>query len=141
MNTEQDQDQDKKSAPVINFIISFEIYPFDLMVSIGQTDEELTAALAEHGVTAHVPALIGYGINCPAKYAFWNKESTFLLRIHELPTTSKMFGALAHEICHIVSWALETLGFKLKCSSSGEAYAYLTGWITEKIYKQLNEHY
>lgn len=111
------------------------------MVSINQTDKQLGTSLKRRGVTEHVPALINYGINCPAKYAFWNKESMFLIRMKELPTTSRHFGMLAHEICHIVSWALETLGFKLKCSSSGEAYAYLTGWITEKIYKELNKHY
>ena len=131
-----------KLQPKANFVIDMHIYPFDLMVSVNQTDKELTTALKRKGVTEHVPALIAYGaVNNPAKYAFWNKDSMFLIRMKELPTTPMQFGMLAHEVSHVVTWALEELGFKLKASSSGEAYAYLTGFLTEKIYSGLNKHY
>jgi hypothetical protein len=57
-----------------------------------------------------------------------------------IPTDKKSFPYLAnilsHEIFHATDQVLENVGMSLT-SGSEEAYAYLTGYITEKLYEQL----
>lgn len=132
-------------APAVkeNFTISFPMYPFDLMVSIGEENSELHTKLKDiHNIQDRYLFLSDFkGELNPARYALWQDASLFLLRMKELPRISKGFGMLAHEICHIVNWSLEEVGMKLDCEASGEAYAYLTGYLTEEIYKGLNKYY
>lgn len=134
---------DLPAAPIVcNFAFDLALYPFTLMVSIGQDDAELTNDLKTAGVVDHVPMMIPYGGDlCPAKYCFFNNDSYLLIRMRELPTTAKHFGMLAHEVTHITNWALEEIGMKLDNSTSGEAYVYLNGWITTEIYQRLNKYY
>lgn len=59
-----------------------------------------------------------------------------IIHMHRLPDDFKMYGTLAHEIFHVVNNIADRAGLKLN-DGSDEAYAYLTGYITETIYREL----
>lgn len=59
-----------------------------------------------------------------------------IIHLHRSPNDSNMFGTLAHEIFHVVNNIADRAGLKLT-DASDEAYAYLTGYITETIYREL----
>jgi hypothetical protein len=48
-------------------------------------------------------------------------------------------GVIAHEVMHAVHEILTTIGMKLS-NDSEEAYAYLTGWLIDKVYKVVSEN-
>jgi hypothetical protein len=60
-----------------------------------------------------------------------------LIRLKNYPTTATDHGIIAHEIFHAVDFLLERIGIKLS-GDSGEAYAYLIGYVTQEVYKLLN---
>lgn len=55
-------------------------------------------------------------------------------------SNTKDKGTLAHEIFHVVCYIMEKVGISL-CHESDEAYAYLIGFITNKVNDALNSSY
>lgn len=133
----------KKKTPPINFIISLEVYLFDLMVSIGQSDKQLAKSLEieDNRMTEADYEICKYGNSTSPARAVMFSTNASLLRMRKLPTGASGFGTMAHEIFHIVAFVMHRVGMKLKILVSDEAYAYLTGYITEKIYDELNKYY
>lgn len=116
----------------MNFIVSYQVYPFDLMVSIGETDEKLKAKLTSKGLPWHEDlSLDEMKDGCCCMY----EGNQTLLRLRKKPATAYEYGVLMHEIFHCVDLLMKTIGVKLT-DDSNEAYAYLTGYITEQIYKR-----
>jgi hypothetical protein len=127
--------EDIEKVIKMNFIFSLEIYPFDVMVSIGENDEELKEKLNEVGVDAegdnnwHYEATgLGRAISFPGNQT--------LLRLRNKPETTADYGTLAHEIFHICEFILHKVGINLT-RDSDEAYAYLIGFVTRKIYESI----
>lgn len=117
----------------MNFIIPYHIYPFDLMVSIGETDAELKKALKEYGTEW----LDDYSYEDKVEGRFvMNKKHQSLLRVPRKPTNPQDKGVLAHEIFHAVEFVLDRIGLP-HTLETGEAYAYLIDYITTEIYKKL----
>ena len=121
-----------------NFIIPLYIYPFDIMVSVNQTDKQLTKSLAKYGVTKeaceelmNLPSTVnGRTVQLPSKQC--------VLRLRQVTDEKDEFHAvIAHEVFHIVSLTLHEIGIRLDVDSSDEAYAYLIGYVTDIIYKKL----
>jgi len=55
--------------------------------------------------------------------------------VRELPKTPRLKNVLQHELVHVVNDILSYVG--VERTGSDEGGAYLTGWITEQIYKKL----
>ncbi len=58
--------------------------------------------------------------------------------VEELPTTPKVISYLAHEIFHCATQILSRAGLS-HGEESEEAYAYLIGWLTLKIWTKFNK--
>jgi hypothetical protein len=132
----------KKPNPSFAVIISMEVYPFQLMLSVGQNDEELGAELDKYkGLTEDAIRACQY----PSKYvkgrAVMLNNNASVIRLRALPKSNNDYGVLAHEIFHIATFVLDRAGMKLKLGASDEAYAYLIGYLTDKIYEAINEYY
>jgi hypothetical protein len=56
--------------------------------------------------------------------------------IKEKPATAYQFSKLAHEIYHCATYVLNYVGVK-HSKKSDEAFAYLVGFLTEKIYEPI----
>lgn len=118
-----------------NFIIPFVIYPFDVMFSIGQTDDEVRIELEKYLNIERMDLLMDA---CELKKSFglavrlWEGGS-FLIRIKGNPNSAKFHATVNHEIFHVVHDLLDGIGIKLS-NDSEEAYAYVIGYLTEQFY-------
>ena len=121
----------KRKMKSHNFIIPLVVYPFDVMVSIGQTDQELKKILKKHGVNTK-SGLWKYGKNGVGRAVVFETNQT-LIRLPRVPKTPKELGSLNHEIFHAVTFIMHRIGMKLIVCKSDEAYAYLIGYLTEQI--------
>ena len=122
--------------------INMQVYPFQLMISVGQNDDELGAELDKHkDLNEESIRACQY----PSKYspgkAVLTNTNLGVIRLRELPRLSSDYGVLAHEIFHMVTFVLERAGLKMVVDVSCEAYAYLIGYLTEKIFDAMNEYY
>lgn len=126
----------------INFIVYMQVYPYDLMVSINQTDIELGKCLDKYGPLPvdEINNCRYSSDRCTGRYVMFSNGAS-LIRMRKLPITPEDYGTLAHEITHVVVTLLDTIGMKLKINTSDEAYCYLAQFLTENIYKQLNKYY
>jgi hypothetical protein len=120
-----------------NFIIDYQIYPFDLMVSINETDDKFRASLHKilpedmrHEIDKLFPdktyrARTGHfsGGMTAIHFNFW-------------PQNTAQHGLVSHEIFHAVHFLMERLIMPLHVNNC-EAYAYLIQYITEKIYSNI----
>lgn len=115
-----------------NFVIDLVIYPFEVMVSFGQTDKELEKDLNKVGLDWDDKCkIIGMG-----KYVMF-PNNTSLIRLFNYPEYHSDYGVLQHEIFHCVTFIMDKIGIELSLYKSDEAYAYLIGYLTEEIYKKI----
>lgn len=119
-----------------NFIIPLVVYPFDVMVSIGQTDEELFKQLNKYEITAEDLENARYSDRGLGRYCLFECGAS-LIRVKHRPKTPNEYGTLHHEIFHVISAVMWKIGMQLKISISDEAYAYLLDYLTTEIYKKL----
>ena len=132
----------KKKEPSFATIISMEVYPFDVILSVNQDDDQLGAELDKYPkLTEEDIRACAYPSEFVHGRAVLFSTGASIIRLRKLPTTSKDYGILAHEIFHIVTFVLERVGMSLDINTSDEAYAYLTGYLTEKIYTAMNKYY
>lgn len=133
----------KKKTPPINFIINMKVYPFDVMVSIGQTDVQVGKSLDKCGypLKEYEIELVRYTSDtCMGRYVMFENNASFI-RLRKLPETSEDYGWMAHEIAHVAIQVLDRVGMKLQPMVSCEAYTYLIQYLTENIYKEINKYY
>lgn len=107
------------------------VYPFDLMFSFGQTDDELKVSLKRYGIKWQDILKL----DCPAMYIRLDRNQP-VIRMGNYPITVTDYGVLQHEIFHAVDQILRYVGINLT-NDSDEAYAYLIEYITREIYKKI----
>lgn len=119
-----------------NFIIDLTIYPFHVMVSIGESDKKVLQRLKKYGMDYSDPNFIAYQTEHAHGRTCRFESGAMLLRLRQVPTTAEDKGRLAHEVFHLAEFLFNNIGLKhhVRC---GEAYAYLIGYITEKIYSEI----
>lgn len=120
-----------------------DIYPFDIMVSIGESDKQLANSLEPYAgkLLERDYELCKYPLpTCHGRACMFSNNAS-LIRLRKLPKGSKEFGNLAHEIFHVATFIMDRVGMKLEVMVSDEAYAYLISFITERIYKETNKYY
>lgn len=71
-----------------------------------------------------------------AGYTKQFKNGEIAIWIEAFPRTAVLKGYLAHEIFHATDFLLESRSFEI-ATGSNEAYAYLSGYITQEIYKRI----
>lgn len=115
-----------------NFVISLVVYPFDVMVSLGESDEELRRSLKK------VDTEWEDNMQCTGIGRFYmNDRNQSIIRLSVYPKSNEDYGTLSHEIFHAVTHILDRIGMRLILLKSDEAYAYLTGYLTTEIYKKI----
>lgn len=115
-----------------NFIINLTLFPYDVMVSLGQTDDEFKDSLNIFDGLEWDDEMKTSG---PAKY-FMLSGNQSVIRLRDYPTTNTCYGYIQHEIFHCVMAILAKMG--VTCTdSSEEVYAYMTEYLTEQIYDRI----
>lgn len=117
-------------------VIHPHIYPFDVCISINQSDEEVLKSLENNdgdwSLITNLPE------TCVARFVMSPSNLT-VIRLFIENTIPHNY--IAHEIFHVVTFIMDRVGIKLKLMVSDEAYAYLIGYLTEQIYKVISDHF
>ena len=123
-----------------NFVISCDIFPYDVMVSVSQTNEELSKCLSNLGVEKDQydsERGLEYKSFTSQGYALMFPSGSCILRIRKMPYDPKDYGILSHEIFHIATFILNDCGIESN-QHTEEVHAYLIGYLTEKILTKLD---
>ena len=117
--------------PIKEFqIIYYVVYPFHLAISYHHSFNELEKALQNvlpedvwYQIKEFENTEVGKTIMFTSgQTCIWFKETTY--------------STISHEIFHAIDFLMRRIGCKLT-PSSDDAYAYLIGYITTEIYKNL----
>ncbi len=128
----------------MNKIIQIGHYPFDLMLSFAETDEQFKKTLKRFGIKDFEDPACKLAVemeankNADGRYLmFRGKQSVIrLLRMPDIKNPIDM-SLLNHELMHAIQYFCSEI---LMCSlteDTGEIYAYLMQDLTEKVYKLL----
>jgi hypothetical protein len=117
-----------KTRKKINFIITNEVYPFDVMFSFGQTDEELKAVCKKFNVNID-NTLVNHPLKLGQTISFENGKQ--LIRLRDYPETPRDYSYLIHEIDHARNNIMDYIGAK-PGRDSEECYTYFLDFLTEK---------
>lgn len=118
------------------FIVSHGTYPFDVMVCVGHDHDEVLGLLKKRGYAVNDKDKELLYMDGLGRTTMMSTGAT-VLRLREFKNNPFHRGILAHEIFHAVEFLFETIGLRLKCDVSGEAFAYQIQYLTEHIYKKL----
>jgi len=125
----------KKSK--IAFNLSLIIYPFDLRFSFNETDNEVFDFMNKNLKSKIDIKNIQYESDFSDAFLFIDVSGAGLIRMRYIPSTPKCYNLLQHEITHYVYFILsERISMKHNRKTT-EAYSYLTGYITEKVYEKI----
>ena len=120
------------------FIIKPDVYPFDVMVSIDETDDVLLKRLLRYGNTKKdCKGLFNMCALSRGRCHIFKDSAQTVIRLKLQPKKVDMIALISHEVFHAVSFILDRIGMKLDLYSSDEAYAYLTEYLMLEICKKL----
>lgn len=120
------------------FLIDYKVYPFNLLVSVNQTKKELADSL----VRSFKQGTPEEYINGPlagdyAARTLGFEGGGYIIHFPNLDECSECFGTIAHEVFHAVELLFDRIDIPHSRGVSSEAYAYLIGYITSEIHKNL----
>jgi len=127
----------------LNFVIPLVIYPFDIMVSIGETDEAFQKALRRHMPPNCLrdletdPGILNLGNTTDGRTVNFPTGHQTVIRLKHYPDVVRWQGILSHEIFHACSFILWRMGIPLEIEKTDEIYAYTIDYVTTEIYKRL----
>jgi hypothetical protein len=126
-----------------NFIIPLVIYPFDIIVSIGETDDEFQKTIRKRLPPSCIKDLEGdssilkLGYTTDARTVNLSTTHQTIIRFKRFPKTGRDHGIVAHEAFHAISFILWRMGINLEIEKTDECYAYLLDYVITEIYKKL----
>jgi hypothetical protein len=116
-----------------SFIISYQVYPFDVLVSVCQTDDEVIKLLKETLPTEQHSKIESVFVQgSVARTIMFSGGQTFI-RFNQRPG----YGLIAHEVFHAVNGLFDRIGITLS-DDSEEAWAYLIQYLMHNIATNIN---
>lgn len=133
-----DMRKQKSKAPkprVGHFVVTIPVYGLGILLSFGQTKEQLEATLKKRNVTT-IKIRDDHGTGNLGGYVQTDQSTTAVLWLRHWPERASQYNVLQHEIFHAVDYLLRNIGFTLS-DDSNEAWAYAIGHVSEKVYQFL----
>lgn len=121
-----------------NFIVKIGHYPFDCMVSFGETDDQVSKGLKKLKIEATNNNDCKFDGDGSVGRVVEFTSGQYLLRLRYFPETAADYGVLQHEIFHVVEFLFRTLRVGL-CEETSEVYAYLLQYLSTIIYAEINK--
>ena len=119
-----------------SFIVPLIVYPFDVVMSFSQTDKQVNNLLQGQELEEEEIQAMYLSDTTQGRSMIFS-TNLCMIRMRDYPDSPLQKGFLAHEIFHIVSFLFWRIKLPLHAKNTGEAYAFLTGYLTEEIYKRL----
>jgi hypothetical protein len=121
------------------FVVHHGGYPFDVLVAVGVTDDQLLKRLAsfvgdvessDRELLKMTPMMAGRAARM--------KDGRTVIRLKRWNGSPEDYGHLAHEVFHAVDFLFRLLGIKLT-PQTDEVYAYAIAHLSSEILKRLNK--
>lgn len=126
----------------LNKIIPIGLYPFDLMISFNESDNDVITALKKFNINAKKTSEktvfdMDKLKNKQGRMVMFVGKQT-IIRLNFMPKLIDPFemSLLQHEIFHAVGYLMSEINTPLN-DDTHEVYAYLVQYLTEQIYKEL----
>jgi len=120
-----------------HFIIPLVIYPFDVFVSIGQGDKELRKLIRGNGSKEDMRLCFDLPETTLGRCVMMPSNCTLIRLFLDRCDKGVLMGIIAHEVFHAVTLIMDRIGVTFGIGVSDEAYAYLIGYLVEKIFCEL----
>lgn len=117
-----------------NFILSLDLYPFDVMVSINQDLKDLKKDLKSVDINPKKFRLKSTSI--ATTYDVGGNRTLIVFR--DLANTPQDYGTISHEFFHVIENVFFIINLP-HCDESSEAWAYALAYLIKKFYLKLNE--
>jgi len=119
-----------------SFIVSGTVYPFDVIFSIDETDDDLKTLLNDilpKGTSTKLAMNINESCNGRAVRL---SSGQYVVRLKRADLQLPVFhGVVAHEIFHVTTFMMDHIGVPHDVLKTEEAYAYLNGYLTQEFYR------
>jgi hypothetical protein len=109
-----------------------DIYPIEIVFCIGKTIEEISDYCYKKFESKKFLLEELEPLRESAGFCYDGGRGTLIISVKNV-NTPHFIGILSHEISHATFFICDRLGIDTKTSPQ-EAYCYLNGWITEKIW-------
>jgi hypothetical protein len=119
------------------FIIKLVVYPFDVMVSIDESDEVLLKRLEKYGNSPDDCMELMDLSDTVRGRAIMLPSNQSVIRFKTISDKSELLSCISHEVFHITTFIMDRVGIKFELMVSDEAYAYLHGFIFLQICKKV----
>jgi hypothetical protein len=119
------------------FIVDHGTYPFDVMVCIGSSHEEVVKAIKKRGCKLDEEETEKLWMSGRGRTIMLRNGAT-ILRMDKFRKKADFYPYLFHEIFHVVEFLFHKIGLKHEVETSGEAFAYQIQYLTGSILEQLN---
>lgn len=119
----------------ITFIVPLVVYPFDVMVSINESNDNIVKLLKKYNVDYSDVDVQQISETRKGRTILFKGNQT-LIRMFDFDESPVSYGNLQHEIFHAIEFIMDRIGQKLTFDSD-ESYAYAIGYLTTEIYKKL----
>ena len=113
-------------------VIKGTVYPFDVLVSINQTDDEFYSEIGHLSNDDLESAFLNLN-ETVLERSYITKNNVSIIRFMNLDKENLSNGLISHEALHITSYILKTVGIDFSFKTE-EAYAYLLQYIVDNIY-------
>lgn len=116
----------------MSFVLSPDMYPFRVLVSIGENAEQLKKSAKKRCNIDIDSSFTESGVK---GMALDFEKGRLVLWLQHFPKDPFSLSVLSHEIFHITTFAMNHIGIILT-KDSDEAFAYMISWLTEEILKR-----
>jgi hypothetical protein len=132
-----------KKKQGLNFIVPLVIFPFDVMISVGESNFDFEKALERHmppncfEEAKKDMSFINMAATCNGRTINFEAGHHTVIRIKEWPHSHRCQGILSHEIFHAVAYVLWRMDIPFEIQKTDEVYAYLIDYLTTEVYKKV----
>lgn len=118
------------------FVINHGSYPFDIVVAIGASDDDVCKALEKKSLRKLDNEELNAMCLTGAGRSVMLPGGQTILRIRDQLGKAEFPAVLAHEVFHCVEFLFDRVRLKYSIDA-GEAFAYQIQHLTEQIYRRL----
>ena len=116
-------------------VIKGTVYPFDILVSINQTDDEFYSEVSHLSDDNLESVFLNLDETVLAR-SYITKNNVSIIRFMNLDKENIPHGLISHEALHITSYILKRVGIDFSFETE-EAYAYFLNYIVDNIYSTI----
>ena len=118
-------------------IIKVTVYPFDVLVSLNQTDEEFYSEVGHLSDDDLEDVFLNLDETVLAR-SYFTKNNISIVRFVNIDKDNLPHGLISHEIFHITTFILNKVNIKFSFETD-ESYAYLLHYLIDEVYEILTK--